>query len=80
MKSILILVGLLMILAGAAYGEPIDPDPNGIGIFFDEGGEVWCANAAVGGQMTAYLCLTRASDQTGFTQWEGRIEASALRY
>jgi len=83
MKYVSILAGLLMILAGAAFGEPIDPDPNGIGIFFDEGGEVWCADALVGNQLTAYLCLTRAEDEfgnpdeTGFTAWEGRIEASA---
>ena len=77
MKFATIMACALLTLAGAALGDPIDPDPNGIGIFFDEGGEVWCADALEGSQLTAYLCLTRATDQSGFTAWEGRIEASA---
>ena len=70
-----------MIMLGmgtAALADPVDPDPNGIGIFFDEGAidESWCATGAVGSQLTAYLCLTRATDTSGFTNWEGRIESS----
>ncbi|MEN8006150.1 MAG: hypothetical protein ABFS42_04005 [Candidatus Krumholzibacteriota bacterium] len=69
---------LLMILASAAAAQPVDPDPDGIGIYFHEGAidESWCADAVVGTQVTAYLCLTRATDTSGFTAWEGRIETS----
>lgn len=77
MKFASILACVLLTLSGAALGDPVDPDPNGIGVFFDEGGEVLCVDTAVGNQLTAYLCLTRAADQTGFTAWEGRLEASA---
>jgi hypothetical protein len=65
--------------AAAAWGQPIDPSPDGIGIFFDEGGRVWCATATPGTQLTAYLCLTRASDTSDFLGWEARIECSVPR-
>ena len=75
MRPILV---LLIIVAGAAAGwaQPIDPSPDGIGIFFDEGGRVWCETAAPGGQVPAYLCLTNASDNSNFVAWEARIECS----
>ncbi len=78
MKSALVVLMLVMATGITALADPVDPDPNGIGIFFDEGAisESWCATAATGSQLTAYLCLTRATDTSGFTNWEGRIESS----
>lgn len=78
MKSSLVILILVMCTGFAALADPVDPDPNGIGTFFDEGAvnESWCATAATGSQLTAYLCLTRATDTSGFTNWEGRIESS----
>jgi hypothetical protein len=75
MRTILV---LLIIVCGAAnvWGQPIDPSPDGIGIFFEEGGRVWCADAAPGTQVPAYLCLTNASDTSDFVAWEARIECS----
>ena len=74
------LVILLTCSASADYvsGDPIDPDPDGIGIYFDEGAGAgsWCASAPVGTLVTAYLCLTRAGDTSGFNSWEARIESS----
>ncbi len=85
MKSVLVVLIVVMGTGIVALADPIDPDPNGIGIFFDEGAidESWCATAATGSQVTAYLCLTRVATgedelpaTSGFTNWEGRIESS----
>ncbi len=78
MKSALVVLILVMGTGAAALADPVDPDDDGIGIYFDEGAidESWCATAATGSQVTAYLCLTRATDTSGFTAWEGRIETS----
>jgi hypothetical protein len=62
--------------AVAAMGQPIDPSPDGIGIYFDETAREWCATATPGTQVMAYLCLTRASDNSGFLSWEGSVESS----
>ena len=71
-----IIAAVLLLGAGSAAAQPIDPQPDGIGIFFEEGGREWCATAAPGTQVTAYLCLTRASDTSGFLGWEARVESS----
>lgn len=75
MKAVLavVLVGLAAAVAGA---QPIDTSPDGVGIFFETGAREWCTTAAPGGQVAAYLCLTRASDTSGFLSWEARIECS----
>lgn len=79
MRLIIILTALLATLAGAAVAQPVDPEPNGIGIYFDEGAVAgsYCAEAPMGTQLTAYLCLTRASRQSGFTAWECLLDATA---
>lgn len=74
MKMVLALV--LVCAAGAAVAQPIDPQSDGIGIFFETGGREYCTTAPASTQVTAYLCLTRASDNSGFLSWEARIEAS----
>jgi len=78
MKSALVVLIILMGMGAAVLADPVDPDDDMTGIFFDEGAidESWCATAATGSQVTAYLCLTRATDTSGFTNWEGRIESS----
>lgn len=67
---------LVCLLAGTAVAQPIDPGDNGIGIYFDETARVWCADATPGTQLTAYLCLTRATDTSGFLSWEATIQTS----
>lgn len=76
MKRILTL--LILVLAHSALAQPADTDPNGIGIYFDQGAgdNSWCISAPTGSQVLAYLCLTRASDHSGFTAWEATIEGS----
>ena len=69
---------MILVMGTAAGANPIDPDPDGIGIYFDEGAidGSWCATGDPGTQVTAFLCLTRAADTSGFAAWEGRIESS----
>lgn len=78
MKSGMKTILMILVVATAAGANPVDPDPDGIGIYFDEGAVAgsFCATADPGTQVTAYLCLTRASDTSGFATWEGRIESS----
>jgi len=70
---------LCIALAGPVLADPVDPDPDGIGIYFEPGAGngSWCATAPEGSLVTAYLCLTRASDISGFTAWEAAVETSA---
>ncbi len=67
---------LVCLLAGTAVAQPIDTSPNGIGIYFDDTARIWCADAGVGTQVAAYLCLTNASDTSGFVAWEATLESS----
>jgi hypothetical protein len=78
MKILSFILVVVVSLASLASAQPADPDPNGIGIYFDQGAVdgSWCASGDVGTQVTAYLCLTRGSDQSGFTAWEAPIESS----
>ncbi len=54
----------------------IDPDPNGIGLYFDEEATIYCLQAPVGSELTAYLCLTRITAASGVSRWEATIEVS----
>jgi len=72
-KMVLCLV--LFCTASQALAQ-IDPDPNGIGIYFDEEAFIYCMTAPFGVNRTAYLCLTRASDHSGISAWEAMVEVS----
>ncbi len=62
--------------AAAAVAQPIDTSPDGIGIYFDEGAQQFCATATPGTQLAAYLCLTNASDTSDFLGWEASVQSS----
>ncbi len=68
MKTLLRLVTLaaLFVAASAAVAEPIDPDPDGMSIYFDTDATVYCLElddwepaAGAGPTVTAYLIITR---------------------
>lgn len=65
---------LAMAICVAPVLAQIDPDPNGIGIYFDEGATVFCTEADLGSEIAAYLCLTRITSQTGISKWEATVE------
>jgi hypothetical protein len=61
-----------MIAAGAQ--AQIDPDPDGIGIYFDEGATEHCLFTSVPYQpVTAYLCVTNLSEPLGLDGWEATV-------
>jgi hypothetical protein len=58
------------LVAAACFAAPpataqIDPEPNGLGIYFDEGGTTNCREAAAGDLVTAYLVVTRLEESAG---------------
>jgi hypothetical protein len=75
MKAFLTITAIIL-CSGVAGAQPIDPSPDSIGIYFDEGATGYCTDMEPGGQVTAYLCLTRSSDLSGFVAWEALIELS----
>ena len=79
MKIHVIAMVVILLVAGGAQGQPADTDDNSSGIYFDEGAGdgTWCATVTQGGTVTAYLCLTRGLDESGFIFWEGRLDVSA---
>ena len=67
---------LAAIAAGIAGAQP-DPDPDGVGLYFDLAGAVHVAQVAPGTEVDLYLLLTNASAAAGVAGWECRIELGA---
>jgi len=76
--STILVVTALLICAGRtdmALAQ-IDPDPDGIGIYFDTEATIHCSYVPVGVPFEMYLVLTNASATAGVAGWECRIEYS----
>lgn len=72
MKSLLALL-LAMALVVPALAQT-DPDPDGMGLYFDAAGTEVCAStAAPFASVTLYLLITNPSADTGVSGWEGYI-------
>jgi len=71
MRKLLVL-GLVLMATGAA--AQTDPNPNGIGFYFDEGGVYNCLpSAAPYTLINAYLLATRITQSAGISGWEAGI-------
>jgi hypothetical protein len=70
-----IAVFFLLTLATSS-GAQIDPDPDGIGIYFDEAATQTSATADVGEDVVAYLVATHPSQSGGLAMWEAVVSAS----
>jgi hypothetical protein len=73
MKKLLVLVGLAsLVFAGTAMAQ-IDPDPDGIGLYFDMDGTSVCGEAGTGMTANIYLAITNASRSAGISGWEAHV-------
>ncbi len=72
MRKLLVLLAVAL-LASSAMAQ-IDPDDNGIGVYFDTEGTLVCATTAVPFEsVNAYLLITRPTDTSGVSGWEATI-------
>ncbi|RKZ16819.1 hypothetical protein DRQ50_05680, partial [bacterium] len=78
MKMYVLAICMIATLVGAATAQVADPAANSSGIYFAESAAsgTWCTDATPGTTLTAYLCLTKATDTSGFIYWEGRLDIS----
>jgi len=67
----------LMMLASVAYTyAQIDPDPDGLGLYFDQGATVVSSTVAEGTEsVTAYLILTNPSVGGSLVHWSASVSA-----
>jgi hypothetical protein len=73
MKKLLVLA--LMLVAANAFAV-VDPDPNGIGIYFDQTADNNCLlSAPQYSTVTAYLCVTNLTTN-GISGWEASIRTN----
>jgi hypothetical protein len=79
MSQRLLVLCCLLACCAAASAQVADPDNNSSGIYFAEDASdgTWCTDATPGSTLTAYLCLTNATDTSGFIYWEGRLDISS---
>ena len=63
---------MLLLLAVPALAQ-LDPDPDGIGVYFDPAATLIASQAFVGETVPAYLILTRPSQAGGLALWEAYV-------
>ncbi|MFH1843538.1 MAG: hypothetical protein ABIF77_10070 [bacterium] len=74
MKLLTCLVCLSILLFSCPLFAQIDPDDDGVGIYFDLAGDEHCSQVPMGIVRDLYLLLTNASAPGGVAGWECRIE------
>lgn len=69
MKKLLALLAIALIASSAM--AQVDPDPDGVGVYFDLGGTTFEKNTVAPFEsVTAYLLVTNPSDPAGVAGWE----------
>ncbi|MFH1844200.1 MAG: hypothetical protein ABIF77_13425 [bacterium] len=71
MKRLLIALAIVC-LASTSFAQ-VDPDPDGVGMYFDLDGMVYC-NTFTGGPASVYLLLTNQSVDTGVGGFEAHVD------
>ena len=79
---------VLMLIAACAAAQPVDPNPDGMSIYFDTEGTAYCLElddweptAGAGPTITAYLLVTRPDTVFPTIQaWEAHIEIVTNSY
>ena len=64
-----------IVLASCAFAQ-IDPDPDGIGIYFDLEATQVSATVEVGEAVTGYLIATNPSQEGGLAAWVATVHFS----
>lgn len=72
MKKLLVLLALSAIMASAAFAAA-DPDPDGIGVYFDDAAEMTSTAASPMGLLVCNLCVTNPSGNNGVSGFEGGV-------
>ncbi len=75
MKKLLFLTGLLLLVSGVAMAQ-VDPDPNGLGLYYDMGGTVRCQDGIAPGMKSLYLIATDITQPT-LGGWECSISCDS---
>ncbi|MCP4571592.1 MAG: hypothetical protein GY838_04510 [bacterium] len=75
-RSILVLA--LALFAAMASAEPIDPNPNGIGIYADLEGRTNQVEVEIGQPMEVYVLVTRATGDGGPDSMMGGVEFTII--
>ena len=78
MKKWACLLGLAAMFVGGSALSQVDPDDDGIGIYFDLTAETYCDAVTASVPFDAYLILTRATAEAGVSGWECQLEFSSL--
>jgi len=72
MKKLLAMLAVALLASGAL--AQVDPDPDGMGVYFDTAGTMFCTStAAPFEQITAYLLITNPSATSGGSGWEAWV-------
>ena len=74
MKKLILLLGVASLWASnIALADPVDPYPDGIGIYFDTDATQYCTDWS-GGMIQAYVVLTSITEPSGVSGFECRLE------
>jgi hypothetical protein len=73
MKKLLVLVAAALLISGNSFAQ-LDPDDNGVGIYFDPCGCCLPCVTLPEGEAYAWLVITHPSAPAGIGGWECRIE------
>lgn len=68
MKKFLVMFAITVLVVPAVFAQPVDPDPNGVGVYFDLAGTDLCLESFPGAIFNAYVLITNptAADVTAF--------------
>jgi hypothetical protein len=70
MKKLLVTLAIVC-MAGTAFAQ-VDPDPNGIGVYFDMAGTQYCYEF-LGGPVSAYVVITNPTQDAGISGYECHV-------